>query len=133
MSNYPLLNVFRVRGQNALPRHTQPSYYNFCCKTNCTFVSMFFCANLNLKLNPFYYILLHNKNISLFQCHFIGVCLVTPISVSPYYEERPTWWQHWQSINLPAGCEGLKRAATSRSLCLLLLLCCPSCPMMTSV
>ena len=29
---------------------------------------------------------------------------------------RPPWRQHWQSVNLQGGCEGLKRAATSRIL-----------------
>ena len=34
----------------------------------------------------------------------------------PYSRVTSPWWQHWQSIKLTGGCEGLKRAATSGSL-----------------
>ena len=55
------------------------------------------------------------KRITLF--YFLNYSWPESQSASlPYSGVRQPWWQYWQNNNLPRGCEGLKGAATSRSL-----------------
>ena len=70
---------------------------------------------LSSKLNTFHRISLSCKSISLFKFYFI-VCPRTNQRLYPNIGVRPPCRLHRQPINFPGGVDGLKRAATYRSL-----------------